>query len=371
MRGSLKQRSLGTWQLRWDGPRKPNGRRSYQYETVRTTKKVAQRILAERVASVEAGTYVARTKETVGEFMGRWLVAYVEPNTGLKTQQGYAQLIGRHIVPHLGAVRLQDLRPTQIQEMYREIGGRAGARSVQATHSVLHKALNEALKWGLVDRNAADATTVPRVERGEIIAWTAADVNAFLSASERSWFQDVYRLAIETGMRRGELAGLQWPDVDLEAATLLVVRQVQRITGRGLVVNEPKRASRRLLELSDTSVALLRSVRRAQLETKVAAPDWVETGHVFTRPQGQVLDPEKITADFARIVREAGLGHLTLHGLRHTNATLMIKEGVDVFVVSRRLGHASVQITLDLYGHLLPGMQSKAAGAIERQLGRG
>ena len=368
MRGSLRQRSPGTWELRHDGPRDVRGRRTFVSVTVRTTKKEAERLLRERVAAVEGGTHVARSSETVGEFTTRWMGTYVEQNTGLKTQQGYASLVKRNILPYVGSVRIQELQPAQIQQMYRQIGERTGPRSVQATHTLLHKALNDALRWGLVVRNASDATTVPRVERKQIDAWSAADVNAFLVASGASRFRDIYRLAVETGMRRGELAGLRWADIDLEAATLLVARQVQRITGRGLVVNEPKKSSRRLLELSSTAVELLRSVRRAQLEAKVAAEDWQDTGHVFTGVSGRILDPERISKDFAKIVERAGLPHLTLHGLRHTNVTLMLKDGVDVMVASRRAGHASVRITLDLYGHLLPGMQGKAAGAVERQL---
>ena len=372
MRGSLRQRSPGTWQLRYDGPRGQNGGRKYVVETVRVNKKEAERLLRERVAAAESGTYVGRSTETVGEFHARWLDTYAAQHTSLRTQQGYRQLFEWNIRPRIGNLRLQDLRPAHVEELYVALQGRGVTTTVRRVHALLHKVLDDAMRRGLIARNPTTGVDVPPETKVELDIWSPDEVNTFFHEAKSSAFHDVYELAIDTGMRRGELAGTLREFVDLDAATLLVGGQLQRITGRGLVFSEPKRRQRRLLELSPSTVEMLRGVRRRQLETQLAAgPGWHETGYVFTNSVGKPLDSARLTRDFKEIVKRAGLPHLTPHGLRHTNATLMIKDGVDVHVISRRLGHASIRTTLDVYGHLMPGMQDQAVGAVGRQLGRG
>ena len=369
MRGSLRQRSAGTWELRYDGPRDARGGRRFVSETVRTTKKEAERILRERVSSIETGTHVGRSNETVGQFIDQWLESYAARKSP-RTYQAYRQHFKRDISPSFGHVKLQDLRAGQIEAMYASILGRGtGVTTVRRIHMLLHKVLGDAVRRGLMLRNPVDMLDPPPERRAEMQVWTPEETNAFFSAAESSRFHDLYELAIDTGMRRSELVGVRRVAVDLDAATLLVAEQLQRVARRGLVATEPKRRSRRLLELSSETVEMLRGVRRRQLEAQLAAgPKWRETGYVFTNAAGQPLDSNRLTADFREIVRRAGLRHLTLHGLRHTNATLMIRDGVDVLVLSRRLGHASVRTTLDLYGHLMPGMQDQAVGAVRRQL---
>ena len=201
--------------------------------------------------------------------------------------------------------------------------------------------------------------------------WDEATINLFLQVAKPSPFHEFYQLAIHTGMRRSEIAGLMWSEVDLEAGTVTVVRTLQRVDGRGLVEGEPKaNRSWRTLELSPMTIDIFHRIRGRQMAARVhAGPLWEETGFVFTQANGRRIDPTKVSRDFAAIVRDNRLPHLTLHGLRHAFATLLLISGVRSKVVSEMLGHASVAITLDTYSHLVPGLQGQAARVIDERLG--
>ena len=189
----------------------------------------------------------------------------------------------------------------------------------------------------------------------EISTWDAPTESRFLVAAAESPFRDFYHLAVLTGMRRSELAGLKWESVDLSVGKLSVVRTLQRIRRMGLVEGQPKTAkSRRLITLSPDTVQLLHGIRGRQIEERLAlGATWQDTGFAFTRPDGGPIDPDGATQEFTELVRAAGLPHLTLHGLRHVHATLMLGAGIHPKVVSERLGHSTVGITLDTYSHVL------------------
>ena len=174
-------------------------------------------------------------------------------------------------------------------------------------------------------------------------------------------------------MRRSELLGLQWKDIDMDNANLHVQRSLQRINGRGLVVSQTKtQKSRRAIALGTSTVDVLRGVRKKQLERRLSAgPVWNDQDFVFTQANGRPLHPDKVSNEFHRIVEGSKLPHLTLHGLRHAHATLMLAKGVHPKVVSERLGHSNVSITLDVYSHLLPGLQEAAAQAVDDTLSAG
>ena len=240
-------------------------------------------------------------------------------------------------------------------------------RTALHVHRLLRKALADAVKWGHLSRNAADATTPPRAEQRQIDMWDAETTDRFLEAAEGSRFSGLYQLAVLTGMRRSELAGLKWANVDLVNGRLSVVSTLQRIPGHGLVEGLPKtNRSRRSLSLRADAVNLLHGIRGRQMEDQLAIGElWLNTSYVFTQSNGRPVEPDKVSLDFAIIVRKAGLPHLTLHGLRHAHATLALSAGVNPKVVSERLGHASTAITMDVYSHVLPGIQEEAAQAVE------
>ena len=373
MNGSIRQRSKGTWQLRYDAPPDGTGKRRYVSETFKGNKKDAEQALRDRLTAIDNGNHVERDKETVFEFMTRWMGTYAVTNTTLKTQQGYRAVIRRYIGPALGNTRLQNLAARQIQSLYSEMTESGlGATSVVSVHHVLKEALGHAVKWGAITRNVADATSPPRIERKTMEMWDISDIHRFLDAAANDRFNAVYHLAILTGLRRSELFGLKWDAVDLAGCTLRVVRTLQRITGYGLVEGQPKtKRSRRVISLAPVAVELLHGVRGAQMEHQIEYGDlWQNTGYVFTQLNGQPVDPDMVSKKFPKLVKAQGLPHLTFHGLRHANATLALIARVKPKVLSERLGHSSIAVTMDIYAHLIPGMEEEAALAVEQLLER-
>ena len=373
MKGTVTQRSKGSWRIKFRLPIDENGRQKYFGETVRGTKAEAYSVLRDRIAAAETGMYVEKDKETVAEFMSRWMATYAATNTTAKTQQGYSGIISRYINPALGKTKLQNLTARQIQALYASMQERGlGATSVVAVHRVLKQALSHAVKWSTITRNVADATSPPRIKRKTMEMWDVPDINRFLDCAFDDHFYSVYFLAVLTGLRRSELFGLKWDAVDLANGNLQVVRTLQRITGFGVVEGQPKTPrSRRSIDLAPAAVALLHDVRGVQMQSRLDYGDlWENTGYVFTQLNGSPMDPDMISKQFPKIVKAHGLPHLTFHGLRHAHATMALTAGVNPKIVSERLGHSSVAVTMDIYSHVLPGMQAEAALAVEQLLDR-
>ena len=247
--------------------------------------------------------------------------------------------------------------------------GLSGTTVVQA-HRILHKALQDAVRWGVAWRNVASAVSPPKKSRREMLVLNAAELAVLLDAVGTSTFGHVIAAAAYTGMRRGELVGLQWRDIDLDRGTLSVQRSLQLVPRRGYVASEPKTSrSRRTITLGTTLVATFKRQRALQAENRLAAgPVWNEGGWVFTRPDGRPVDPTIVSRKFRSVVTELGLPPVRLHDLRHTHATLLLVQGVHPKVVQERLGHFSISITLDIYSHVLPGLQERAAAAFETAL---
>ena len=203
--------------------------------------------------------------------------------------------------------------------------------------------------------------------------WDVDTILRFLEATRAGRFGTLYRFATLTGMRRSEICGLKWDCVDLSKSSLSVVNTLQRIAGYGLVEGQPKTAkSRRFIALSPDTVDLMHGIRGRQIEQRLSVGDaWRESGYVFTEVDGSPIVPDKVTQDFARVVKRSGLPYLSFHGLRHVHATLLLLAGTNPKIVSERLGHSNIAITMDIYSHVLPGLQEAAALAIDKQIGIG
>ena len=371
MRGSIRQRSKGSWQLRYEGPPDSVGWRKQVSETVRGTRKEAERVLRERLTQIETGILMTRSDETVAEFLGRWLDVYAATNTELRTQMGYRALIRLYIVPGIGRVKLQALRPGHIQSLYAGLLDKElSSRTVHHVHTLLKQTLSHAIKWGLLIWNPTDATDPPRPEEKELEMWDLPTIRTFLQSANVSRYGNLYQLVILTGIRRSELLGLRWDAIDLDNRRMMILRKLQRITGMGLVEGQPKtKKSRRSIALSPVAVSLLQAIKAKQNEWRLkAGPAWQDAGYVFTQQDGTLIDPDRVSRDFARVVREAGLPHLTVRGLRHAHATLLLSSGVHPKIVSERLGHSTIAITMDIYSHVLPGLQERAALALDQTL---
>jgi integrase len=370
--GSIRRRG-NSWQVRYLGPPDKEGKRSYVSETVHGLRKEADRLLREKTGQVETGNYVEKTIETVGNYLESWLDTYAAHNTSLRTQQGYRGNIGRYVVPLIGTIPLQALRAHHIQEMQTSLFNRGlSGTTILHVHRILKQALNHAVTWEKLSRNPAWAVKAPKIQKKEMKMWSLNTIGEFRRVSKQSSHHNFYEMALVTGMRRSEIAGLRWESVDLERGVLQVVSTIQRITGKGLVEGVPKtNKSRRSIELGLDAVSLLRRIRIAQSEQKLSVGSiWREYGYVFTNSDGGPVDPDEVTKDFGVIVKQHSLPHLTFHGLRHAHATLLLTSGIQPKVISERLGHSNISITMDTYSHVLPNLQKEAAAAIDEVLAR-
>ena len=272
--------------------------------------------------------------------------------------------MNRYLIPAIGGVSLTALRPDHVQGLYADMFGRGlSAQTVLHAHRVLREALGHAVEGRVIDWNVCDAVHPPRPQRKQMASMDADEATRFLVAAESTPYRDVFFVALYTGLRRSEVLALRWPEVDLDRCTLNVVAGLHRLTGQGLVLLPTKTArSRRQVSITEEVVDVLHQVRGQQMVRRMAlGSPWQDNGFVFTKPDGSPLDPEKVTKAFAKVAKEAGFSGIRLHDLRHSHASLMLKAGASPKAISERLGHASISITMDVYAHLLPGIQEEAA----------
>lgn len=365
-----------TWTFAVDVERTADGRRRERWRSGFASKHEAQQAMRELLASVDQQRYVDPSRLTVAEYLeGEWLPA-IAASVRPTTLAQYRQMVRVHIVPRLGSVHLQKLSSGHVNTLYSELlgsGGRAGTglspKTVRHVHVTLRKSLSDAVRWGRVVRNAAEHASPPRVERPQMRVWSVEQLRTFLEAvGEDRWAAGWYLLA-STGMRRGELVGLRWDDIDLERGRVTVQRAVTTIDGRA-VLTEPKTArGRRTLALDADSLGVLHAHRERQLcdarRIETQAPGaWRGEGWVLCAPLGERLHPEAVSRRFALIATKVGLPAIGVHGLRHSYATAALTAGIPAKVVSERLGHASVAVTLDVYSHVLPSLDEAAASAV-------
>lgn len=370
-RGSVFKRN-GRYGIRVDlGPDPRTGERRQSSRQGFRTKREAETALDEALGSLRAGTAVGRTTSTVGEFLDEWL-AGERPRLKETTWSSYDTAVNR-IKANLAMVKLQALTPRDIERFYRalsESGGR-GARplapkTVRNTHVVLRKALADAERLGIIGRNPATVARPPIPQRVERPTWTSDDLRTFFEFLADDRLLGLYVLLATTGMRRGEVLGLRWTDLDLDARELHVVQTLTTVRYRPVFSTPKTKRSRRMVYLDVQTVAALRAHRQGQRQERLvagAARD-TATDMVFADELGRPLHPDRITREFAIKSMSAGLSRIRLHDLRHTYATLALKSGVHPKIVSERLGHATVGVTLDLYSHVTPALGRDAADSI-------
>ncbi|MFN2490127.1 MAG: tyrosine-type recombinase/integrase [Actinomycetota bacterium] len=339
------------------------------YKTLKEAKAVEVRLLHD----VQRGLYVEPTKQTLGQYLDEW-VAAKRTRLKLSAWDSHRSNSDAHIKPRIGDIPLPKLSPAHLNRFYADLledgrkdgGGGLSARTVRIVHATLHVALQDAVRWGRVARNVAQLADPPRQVRSEMHTWTAEQLRAFLDSVSEDRLAACYQLAATTGMRRGELLGLPWSDVDLMGGARLHVQQALVVVNYQLHFSAPKTArSRRSLALDPSTVTALRAHRARQLEERLAWEGaYQESGLVFTREDGAPLHPQSLSDAFERRVKAAGLPRIRLHDLRHTYATIALTAGVHPKVVSERLGHSNIGITLDTYSHVIPELAEEAANSV-------
>lgn len=374
MKGSIIQRSKGTWTLIFDLGRDGHGKRQQKWKALRGTRQDAERELRRVLRELDTGSYIEPSKISLSVYLNQWLRDYAKPNTAPTTYERYADIVSLHLIPALGEIALAKLQPLHIQAYYAEAlqeGRRNGtgglsARTVHHHHRILKQALAQAVKWQLLNRNVADAVTPPRPERHEMAALDEPQTVELIECTKSTNLYIPVFLAVTTGLRRGEVLGLRWSDVDLEAG-VLSVRQALESTKNGLAFKQPKTVkSRRRVSLLPLTVQVLREHAIEQKKARLAAgPAYTDHGLVCARSDGSPVNPRQLSKDFLSLIRRNKLLRVRFHDLRHSHASQLLRQGIHPKIVSERLGHSSVAITLDTYSHVLPGMQEDAALSLD------
>lgn len=337
----------------------PDGKRKTKYG--KTQKEVSDWLLAQR-RELSDGIYLPNEKITVKAFLKRYLEDYGAVSLRPTTLHSYRSLLERHVYPDIGDLKLTQLRTEHLNHLY-STKLRAGLsnRTVQYIHGVLRRALNKAVKWGLLAKNPTDLANPPSVKFKVCTTWTAEQVKTFLDSLGDDRWAGIYYLACGTGMRKGEILGLPLSALDIENGHLKVVQALQYVPGGGLIFTEPKtNKSRRMIVLPEFVVLALKAhlIRRAVL---AETPHWVDSGLVFTTDIGSPITPRNLLRHFKKKLADAGLPEIRFHDLRHTVATLLLEKNTHPLIVSSLLGHSGVNLTLNLYSHVLPTMQKEAA----------
>jgi len=355
------------------GPLEDGEARRQELHTGYKTKRDAERAMAQVVGAIAAGTHIESSKVLVGDFLRtEWLPA-IRPTIRETTFISYKGHVEYHLVPAFGSLPLQQLTGAHLNAYYAKLLSQPTGKkerklspsTVRRIHATLHRALKDAVRWGRLGRNPADAADPPRaLGCGEtpFKVWSVTDIKKFLGSESQSAFYPLWLTLVTTGMRRGEALGLRWCDVD-ENSNTLAIRQTRVLGGYQPLLSTPKtKRGRRLVALDPATSACLADLRvRREEEARGRGEVLRDTDYAFTALDGTPIHPERVTRLFRRAIEEAGVPLIRLHDLRHTHATLALSAGVHAKVVSERLGHANIGITLDTYSHCLPALSEEAA----------
>ncbi|MBM3119191.1 MAG: site-specific integrase [Chloroflexi bacterium] len=365
MRGSIIKRYKGSYTIVLNlGIDPQTGKRRQQWISIKGTKKDAEKKLAELLHQLDTGTFIKPGKATLREFLERWLTDYAKPNLSPRGYERYESIVRVHLIPNLGRILLTQLRPEHLQKHYStKLNGGLSARTVRYHHVVLHKALQTAVKWGMVGHNVADGVDVPRARHTEMQTWDEDDVRRFLEAAKNSPYYALFYISLFSGARRSEVLGLRWQDVDFMLGQIYINRSLHHLKNGSYVFTQPKSAkSRRTIALPPSAILVLKEHRGKQ-ELEQAMLGVLLTGDdlVFSTPEGKPLRPNTVSRAWTMLASRAGVRSIRLHDARHTHASLLMKQGVHPKVVMERLGHSTIATTLDIYSHVAPGLQEAAA----------
>jgi integrase len=340
--------------------------RKYVYAS---TEREAQTRLTQVLADHQRGIPVASDRQTVAQFLEQWMDG-VESRLKPTTIKSYRSLIANHINPAIGRIPLAKLNAQHVQGMVTvTIRNGSSTRTAQYVRAIVRAALGDAERWGMVPRNVAALTDAPAVRTKERHALTLKQVQRLLAAARRQGDEALYATAAGIGLRRGEAFGLRWRDIDFERSTLQVRTQLQRTGADWQLTDLKSSGSQRTIPMPPGLLALLREHRRMQLEQRLKAGDrWHDHDLVFPSANGEPRRHGQISRDLQRLLTEAGLPTLTFHELRHTAGSLMIEEGVHPKTISELLGHSSIKITMDIYGHVTTDSLRQATRRIDRIL---
>ena len=381
--GSIYQRVDALWVGELMVGYRPDGKPDRRRVSAKTQMECRRKLDALKQQHAH-GTLTDRAKQhTLAGYLDRWL-AGVKVRVRPTTHERYAELLRLHVTPTLGKKRLDSIKPDDVQRLYAllltkevdagqarkpGVGAALSPRTVHHVHTVLHTALEQAVKWGYLARNVCDVVDAPKVPARELRAPSSEDAAALLDAATADPLLTLWTLAVYSGARQGELLGLQWPDVDLEGGRLTIARTLLQTTRGGIPAYAPPKTarSRRTLALPEEAMQALRTHRQRQLEQRLLlGTDYSDYHLVFASAIGTPLGYRNVSRSFKAALVRAGLpATIRFHDLRHGHATALRRAGTDIKTVSERLGHSSIGITADLYTHAVPQADVDAAQALQ------
>jgi len=364
--GTISLRKDGRWQARlhlgYEAGRRR--RKSFYGHTRREVQEQLTRALRDQQQGIPVAT---DERQTVEQYLRRWLTDAVRPSVRASTYAAYEMHLRLYLIPELGRIPLARLTPQHVQALINaKLRSGLAPRSVLHMRAVLRRALNQALRWGLVPRNVATLVDPPRVPRYEVQAITPQQARAFLDAVRGDRLEGLYTVALAVGLRQGEVLGLRWEDLDLEGGFLTVRHALQRVGGRLQLVEPKTRLSCRTIAMPPLVVGALREHRKRQLQERLwAGSRWHEGGYVFATTIGTPLDGTNVTHHLQALLLGADLPRQRFHDLRHACASLLLAQGVHPRVVMEMLGHSQIGLTMNTYSHVIPALKREAADQME------
>lgn len=373
MRGHIRKRG-STYSIVVDIGRDENGKRQQKWYSGYKSDKEAQKALNLLLAEIEKGEYVKPTNMTIGEFLDEWLEVYCKPKLAPKTYKSYSDTVRLYFKPILGHIELAKLKPITIQRYYNMLKeeGKLSDTTINYHHRLLREALKQAVKWQYISKNPCDAVDAPKKRKTEMKIWNIENVKKAEQVFANSPIFLHVMLAIYTGMREGEICGLKWEDISFIDGTCTVRRTAQRVN-KELIFKEPKTdTSTRVVALPQNIIELLKQEKKKQAENKMLLGSMYDSsydGYISVWEDGHFKEPDYVSKKFHKMLTAAPeLPMIRFHDLRHTHASLMLASGANMKVVSERLGHSQIGITMDLYSHVPIELQKDAIKKLETLL---
>lgn len=368
--GSIRQRPNGRWEARYTLGKDPGTGKQIQKSIYGESEDEVRKKLTAATAAIDQGTYIEPSKVSVGEWLDEWIIVYKSDLTeGARSK--YTSDIKNNIKPYIGSIKLQTLNPHQIQKMLNALKAKHAKKSLMCIKGTLHAALQQAYYNGMIASNPADKVTVPKggIAKRDINPLTQGQVDVFLKCIKGSEYEFVFKAALFTGMREGELMGLCWSDIDFENGTITIDHQMKRGNGGRYYLDETKTHSVRVISPGASVMKMLKDYKKIQSERILRAGNlWDDKefpGLVFTNAFGKFYGKNTLLHNVSKAAEKAGVKKFRFHDLRHTFATLWLANGGDLFTLSKVLGHSTIRLTSDTYSHYTEDIRGRASQQME------
>lgn len=345
------------------------GKRKQQWITAGTSKREAEKQLARLVHELDDGIFTKPSKKTLGQYLVEWINS-VSGNLSPRTVEGYLTIINR-MKPVLGAIPLTQLKPETIQRYYADClsngrlnkPGGLSPLTVRHHHALLHRALKNAMEWGLILRNPADAAHPPKLQPTEMNIMNEMEMHSFLEAARQTPYFHLFHTILFTGLRRSEVLALRWSDIDLLLCQISISRSIHKLRDGSFIFRQPKSTKgKRTVALSPAATQVLAEYREKTATYRlIEGTPLKESDLVFSNADGSPLRPNTISRAWSDLAKKCCISASRLHDARHSHASIMLKAGIHPRIVQERLGHSTIAITLDTYSHVSPGLQEAAA----------